>query len=398
MDEAFKRRRTFLRNSLWALLGVVILFSWDLFIVQYHYNGNWTSLFRTGDQFPAPSVISEKTFIFSNSPGYDGQFYRYVALDPFWLDQRVDCFDDVSRRYTRILVPLGAYLLALGNPNLIDFTYFVVIGALIFLGTFWLSRWAVYRGRHPAWGLVFLFLPASVISATMMTVDVGVLALAMGFGYFMERKQYLSVYLLVLLAPLFSEAGALLLAGACFFLLIQKKWRLCLLMTTAGLPALAWLIYVQTVIGGRTGGSFIPSWLLEQPVTGIFQSMVSTFHYGTSEYLEKLIGVFDQLSLASMILAFVLIGIATLKRPLSPIALTGSLFIALAIVVNNSYFWSIPIGYLRPFSVVFGFLLMLNLSGFFKRFQFWLIWVAITVTSLRTVCQFIYTEFFRTVS
>jgi len=398
MDEALKYGRTHLRSALWALLGLIILFSWDLAIVKYNYGGNWTSLFRTGDQFPVPTALSEKTFILFNSSGYDGQFYRYVALDPFWLDHRQDSLDDVSRRYTRILVPLAAYVLALGNPNLIDFTYFLVIGALIFLGVFWLSRWAVYHGRHPAWGLAFAFLPSSVISATMMTVDVGVLALAMSFGYFMERRQYLSVYPLVLLAPLFSEAGALLLAGACLFLLIHKKWRLCLLMGTAGLPALVWLIYVQTEIRATSGGSALPKWLMEQPITGIFQTLVSIFDYGTSAYLNKLIGVFDQVSLAAMILAFVLIGLAALKRPLSPIALTGSLFIALAIVVNNSYFWAVPIGYLRPFSVVFGFLLMLNLSRFLKRFRFWLVWVVITLTSLRTVCQFVYTEFFRTVN
>lgn len=398
MDEALERGRIGPRSTLWALLGVIILFSWDLAIVQYNYGGNWTALFRTGDLFPVPTALSDKTLIFSNNHGYDGQFYRYVALDPFWLDRRLDCFDDVSRRYTRILVPLAAYLLALGNPNLIDSTYFVAIGALIFLGVFWLSRWAVYHGRHPAWGLAFTMLPSSIISATMMTVDVGVLAIAMGFGYFMERKQYLSVYPLVLLAPLFREAGALLLAGSCLYLLIQKKRRLCLLMGTAGLPALVWLIYVQIVIRAASEGSALPKWLMEQPITGIFRTMVSTFDYGTSAYLNKLIGVFDQLSLAAMILAFVLIGLATLKRPLSPIALTGGLFIVLAIVVNNSYFWAVPIGYLRPFSIVFGFLLMLNLSRLLKRFQFWLAWVVLTLTSLRTACQFVYTEFFRTVN
>lgn len=385
-------------STFWALLGMIILFSWDLTIVKINYGGNWTALFRTGDHFPVPSALKEKTFVFHNSPGYDGQFYRYVAHDPFWMGQNLDSFDSVPRRYPRILVPLTAYLLAQGNRDLIDYTYFFAIGLLIFLGGFWLSQYAVSCGRQPAWGLAFAILPSSIISATMMTVDVGVLALSMAFGYLMDRKRYALVYPVVILAPFCSETGALLLAGACLWLLINKKWRLVFLMGTAGFPALGWHIYVQTIVRAQTGGSAIPQWLMKQPVTGMFQTMASAFNYGAGPYLDKLIGAFDQLSLGAMILAFVLIGVAVIRRPVSPIALTGSLFIALAIIVNNSGFWAVPIGYLRPFSVLFGFLIMLSLSGGLKRHEIWLAWISISLVSLRMMGQYIYTEFFRTMS
>lgn len=398
MKSSPRKRVLFLRSLLWALLGLFILIFWDVTILKINYGGNWTALFRTGDHFSVPTALRERTFIFPNNVGYDGQFYRYVAHDPFGANHLLSSFDNAALRYSRILVPVTSYLLAYGNQNLIDFAYFTVIGLLIFLGGFWLSRWAVFNCRHPAWGLAFAILPASVISSTMMVVDVGVLALSIGFGYYMEQRRYFAVYLLVMLAALSRETGVLLIGGACLWLLINKEWRLTFLMASAGLPALGWYIYVQTVVTAQAGGSVIPGWVMKQPVTGIFHAMTSPFSYETGPYLDTLIRTFDVLSLGGMVLAFVLAGRATFRRPLSPIALTASLYIVLVIVVNNRGFWAVPIGYTRPFSVLLGLLIMLSLSGVLKRRETWLAWISVSIISLRVISQFIYIEFFQTLS
>ena len=398
MKSSPRKRVMFLRSLLWALLGLFILFFWDAAILKINYGGNWTALFRTGDHFSVPTALRERTFIFPDNVGYDGQFYRYVAHDPFGTNHLLTSFDDAALRYSRILVPATTYLLALGNQNLIDFAYFAVIGLLIFLGGFWLSRWAVLNCQHPAWGLAFAILPASVISSTMMAVDVGVLALSIGFGYYMEQRRYFVVYLLVMLAPLCRETGVLLLAGACLWLLINKEWRLTLLMASAGLPALGWYIYVQTFVTVQAGGSVIPGWVMKQSVTGIFHAMASPASYEAGLSLDTFIRAFDVLSLGGMVLAFVLAGRATFRRPLSPIALTASLYIVLVIAVNNRGFWAVPIGYTRPFSVLLGLLIMLSLSGVFKRHEAWLAWISVSIVSLRVISQFIYIEFFQTLS
>lgn len=398
MNSYSRKGAIFLHSLVWALLGLFILFLWDVTIVKINYGGNWTALFRTGDRFSVPTAIREGTFIFPDSAGYDGQFYRYVAHDPFGNDHLLTSFDNAPLRYSRILVPLTSYLLAHGNQSLIDFAYFSVMGLLIFLGGFWLSRWAVFNCHRPAWGLAFAFLPASVISSNMMVVDVGVLALSIAFAYYIEQRRYLVVYLLVMLSPLCRETGVLLLAGVCLWLLINKKWGLTFVMATAGLPALGWYIYVQTVITAQAGVKAFPDWLMKQPVTGIFQAMASPSSYEAGPCLDTFIRAFDVFSLGGMVLAFVLAGRATFRRPLSPIALTAGLYVVMAMVVNNKGFWAVPIGYARPFSVLLGLLVMLSLSGSLKKREPWLVWISVSLTSLRIIGQFIYTELFRTVN
>src|SRR5512143_1776273 len=64
----------------------------------------------------------------NGTSGYDGQFAFQIALDPLdgWTKTDVPAY-----RYQRILYPLAARILALGNADLVPWTLIVVnIGAL----------------------------------------------------------------------------------------------------------------------------------------------------------------------------------------------------------------------------------------------------------------------------
>ena len=84
-------------------------------------------------------------------------------------------------RYRRILVPALAWALALGRDSAIHAAYLAVILGFVFLGVYWLARAIESRGRHPAWGLMFVIMPASLVSMDRMTVDVALAALTAGF-------------------------------------------------------------------------------------------------------------------------------------------------------------------------------------------------------------------------
>ena len=65
--------------------------------------------------------------------GYDGQFFYYLALDPI----NARWYMDVSTyRYTRILYPMLARVLALGRPDLIPVTLFLINWLAIAGGSF----------------------------------------------------------------------------------------------------------------------------------------------------------------------------------------------------------------------------------------------------------------------
>ena len=58
-----------------------------------------------------------------NVGGYDGQYYYYIALDPakarYYMDRP-------TYRYTRILYPITARLLALGQPELVPYSLILI--------------------------------------------------------------------------------------------------------------------------------------------------------------------------------------------------------------------------------------------------------------------------------
>jgi hypothetical protein len=169
-----------LKCAVSAAVAVAVLLAWQGFIVFFGYGGDWTGLFMTGDASPAavPPALVSTTYVFKNNPGYDGQFYRYVAYDPFFRQGLNAFMDQAPLRYQRILVPGLAWVLAAGRPRLIDASYIAVIFGFVWLGAWWLARLAAARGLHPAWGAAgFSLLPATLISVSRMTVDVALAAL-----------------------------------------------------------------------------------------------------------------------------------------------------------------------------------------------------------------------------
>jgi hypothetical protein len=161
-----------------ALLATAMVFAWQCLTVRYNYQGNWTALFCTGSAFAVPPLKEfQGTYIFGGSTGYDGQFYRYVAHDPFDRQGLSQWVDAPRLRYTRILTPLLAYTVAMGIPGAVDWTYYAATLATLFLGAYWAARYAMECGCKAVWGLGFLLVPAVQVSIDRMTVDLAVAAL-----------------------------------------------------------------------------------------------------------------------------------------------------------------------------------------------------------------------------
>ena len=121
-----------------------------------------------------------------------------------------------------------------------DAAYIGVVLFWILLGVYWLGRYAVLEGHHPAWGLAFLLLPATLTSIDRMTADVALAALCVAFVLYSKERSSAGLYLVLLLAPLVRETGALLLAEQCAHDAAAIRWRRAAVFATAILPAAAW--------------------------------------------------------------------------------------------------------------------------------------------------------------
>jgi len=173
-----------MRKLVYPLAVVLLALLWQTATVNINYSGNWTALFCTGDLRPTPPALaSENIYTFTGSNGFDGQYYHYIAHDP-WPGGKMSSYVDAAGiRYCRILLPAAAYLLALGRQQFIDFAYIAAGLAFLFLGVWWFRVFSERSGRPPEWALVFPLLPASMIFFDRLTVDHGSRAGAAGPGY-----------------------------------------------------------------------------------------------------------------------------------------------------------------------------------------------------------------------
>jgi hypothetical protein len=82
--------------------------------VHVNYHDRWSGLFCIGQKFPLPPPLREDSYVFPHSYGFDGQFYRDIAYDPFNQHGFGAYVDQPRLRYRRILLPVLANLLAAG--------------------------------------------------------------------------------------------------------------------------------------------------------------------------------------------------------------------------------------------------------------------------------------------
>lgn len=252
------------RPLLVGLIAVLAVFAWQAAYIGLAHDGNWTALFLTGSTFGVPAaLVDEGIYEVPGGAGYDGQFYHVIAHDLRLGPESREFLDSPRLRWRRILVPLLANVLALGQQRWIDAAYFAVILGAVFLGTFWLAGFAMSEGL-PAWfGLAFLAVPAVAGSIERMTVDVALAALAVGLWYCHGRGPRWAVYLILALAPLARETGIALPAAAVAYSIYRRERKRALAEASTALPFLGWAAYVHSATVpdiAEPWGSYVPLW------------------------------------------------------------------------------------------------------------------------------------------
>jgi hypothetical protein len=119
-----------------------------------------------------------------NRIGYDGQFSYYIALDPPRARYYVG---RVAYRYSRIVYPMAAWLLALGQPGPVPLTLILVNLLAIAGGTWAVAAWCRERQITPWLALVYAFFIGQVMAFVRDLNEVLAYALATGAVYAFER-------------------------------------------------------------------------------------------------------------------------------------------------------------------------------------------------------------------
>ncbi len=344
-----------------GLACAALVLGWQWLTVRYNYQGNWSALFCTGSKFPTPPLEEFRgTYVLGGSFGYDGQFYRYIAHDPF-LERGLWKWVDAPRlRYRRILLPLLAFAGGLGRPGAIDTAYLAVTLGFVFLGGYWASRYAVQRGRHPGWGLGFVLTPAVLVSADRMTVDGALAALTCGWALYWGKRAAPKVagYALLLALPLVRETGVLLNLVSGAVLALTRKARELVVWAAVILPCAAWYAFVASRTQGGMGdlGNFVG----RLPLAGFAARVLHPCVYPTGTPMRGLFVGLDYVALGGVALALVLGIREWLRRRDGAMEIALLLFCLLAIGTGAPGTWTEALAFGRWLSPL---LLLLALKG-----------------------------------
>lgn len=303
--------------------------------VAFNYGGQISGLFWTGSQISLPAEVGEgHTYRVADPVGFDGQYYHLVAHDPVMLRGFSRYVDNPRLRWRRIGLPGLAALLSAGSDRCVDFVYVLLQVVFVFLGAFWLGRYAQRHGSSALWGLAFLAIPAVAVSLDRMTIDLPLAALAIGLVLCGEtgagRRRLL--YVILCAAPLVRETGMVLLLGWCLYSALRRDWGAVGLGAACALPAIAWWTYVDA----RTAADSTP-WLASIPFGGILRQTFETIgsaRMPAATLWLRAAAVFEAIALAGIWLALLLPFYLAWRRRWGLIEVSAIVFAAFAAMLG----------------------------------------------------------------
>jgi hypothetical protein len=333
-------------------LTVLLLFAaWQTIQVRYRFDGNWTGLFCSGDKQPLPPGF-ESTFRIRNSEGYDGQFYRYIAYDPFIRTELWRYMDGGGYRYRRLLVPLIGWGLARITPLSPDWGYVLTIWMFVGLGAYWLAALAEEYGRPAWWGFLFLIAPATLLAGDFLTVDVALAALAIAVVWMMRRERYVTACLMAACCPLIHDAGVVIPGALGLLFLIRRDlWRAAMAAASV-IPAWLWFQYLGRAFPPVPGGSTspLPFWAFQKVGIGILERMLHPLTYPFAPMTNLIIQALDFGAVLSILISLPIAILARQRMDFT--ACAGVLYVGLTLALSSPWFWVDPNGYARTYTAL----------------------------------------------
>jgi len=306
-----------------------------------------------GDYFKAPQIWTAETLIQKDSVGYDGQYYYYIAHDPFILGQSYDHIDFPAYRYQRIIYPLSAWLLSFGQPTLIPWMMMAVNLIAILLGTWFLIMILQHFGRSPWYSLFYAGLWGFLLCLLRSLPEpLAITFMVMAVFFYLKGKTFQQTLFLTL-AGLTQETTLLVSLAFLFYFFGKKDFRKSLYMLLPPVAYFVWQLYLYahfqtfSFLGGTQ--NFGP------PFMGITEKFYSLSQGSLSyEIISELLFLF----LISVLIIAALFDIFKYYSPLTLSFLGYALMTALL----NHLIWVEPWSYAR---VTLG-LLVFNLLIFTK--------------------------------
>jgi hypothetical protein len=232
-----------------TLVGVLFWALVVLFVAHARYAGDVRGLLCIGEEAYLPAAF--ETVPRAGPSGYDGQQYAALATDPFLRDfDTMRAFDAPVYRAGRILIPLLAWLLALGHASPAIIVYQLLCWGLGVAAVFLVARWLAAEGRSPWWALPLLCSAGLAAAMIRSTPDAAALALLLAALLLHARGRFVPAVVMAVAAVLARETSYLVaLAIALEELWRRRVTRAAAFVLIPLVPLAAWHLYLRSVLG-----------------------------------------------------------------------------------------------------------------------------------------------------
>jgi hypothetical protein len=227
------------------------------FIADFRYNGDIRALLCVGEETHHPAAFD--TVPTAGPWGYDGQQYAALATDPFLRQHdTVEALDAPSYRATRVMVPLLAWLMALGNPTAALVVYQLLCWGLGLGSVFLVARWLADEGLAPWWALVLVTSTGLAAAIIRSTPDAAALLFMLAALWLHAQRRPRLALALACAAVLARETSYLVVLAIALDELRRRRFSSAVALVFVPLTlVIGWQLYLRGVLGSAfvTGAS-----------------------------------------------------------------------------------------------------------------------------------------------
>ncbi len=219
---------------------------------------------RIGSRFD-PSLFSR------DAEGYDGQFAYYIARDP---DHAAQYLDVPAYRFQRILYPVLARVLSLGNTTLLPWALIAINFAALVIGTALLERLLAAERASRWYALSYGLFAGVLVAVRSCTTEPLAYGLVIGALVAARNKRLLLFSILLAASALAKETTLFFALGYTLYLFSQRRWREAFETgLIVGIPFAIWQFVLYSKFGqfgfGSGGANATPfEWI---PFNGIWR-------------------------------------------------------------------------------------------------------------------------------
>lgn len=222
--------RTWLQRISWVQPWMVVALAAILYggVILARHGGDPLAFAMLGTRFAEGDP--------HGTEGYDGQFAYQIALR---LTDATPYLDVPAYRYQRILYPLLARALALGNAAWIPWTLILVNGAAL-VGSAWFMERLLEGYGASRWYALGLGLYSGQFLAFRLDLQEPLaVCLVLAALWALREERWLLCAALLALATLTKETSLTFVAGVVLWLLWTRRWRTTALVTGVAVAPMA---------------------------------------------------------------------------------------------------------------------------------------------------------------